>query len=237
MKNKKIVVQGWDLGLNHSGYVELTNGELSNYWYITNLAGSANKSKKHGFRLILPKNDDKYIVDVFRLSTIKKFIIKNVIKNKPDFVGIEGYALGAKHGGYRLGEIGGIARMICWQKGIPFRLHDPLSIKMFITHDGTCQKDRIEEVVKKRWEVDFSKYNQPKSKNKKYKRNRTTSEDLADAFSIAKLVWTEIQLRSGLIKMQDLHEKEIRVFNRITKAYPVSILSRDWIKRNEKWML
>jgi hypothetical protein len=84
-----------------------------------------------------------------------------------------------------------------------------------------------------RWGIDFSTFNQPKSKPTKKrpdpKQNRTTSEDLADAYSAAKLIWTEYQLRNGLIDLKDLHEKEIQVFNRTTKSYPVNILGREWI--------
>jgi hypothetical protein len=127
MKKNKIVVQGWDLALNHSGYVELTNGELSNFWYITSLVGSANKSK-HGFRLVLPKTNDKQLKSMVRLDFIENFIAEKLIARKPDYVGIEDYALGIDHGSHYMGEVGGIARMLCWKAGIPFRLHDPLSV-------------------------------------------------------------------------------------------------------------
>jgi Holliday junction resolvasome RuvABC endonuclease subunit len=227
IKKQKIVVQGWDLALNHSGYVELTNGELTNFWYITNKAGSAACSKEHGCRLVLPKSNDRQITSVARLAFIKKFITKRVLRSIPEFVGIEDYAIRAEQGAHYMGEVGGLARLICWSKKIPFRLHDPISVKMFVSHDGTCQKDLVEKKVKERWKVDFEKYNQPKMKTSK--QDRTTSEDLADAYSIAKLVWYEICLRNGSMVMSDLHQKEIQVFNRATKTYPLNLLSREWI--------
>lgn len=234
-KTKGVITQGWDMGLNHCGFVELLDGELSNFWYLTNMVGSVKKSKKHGFRLILSKSKDKQIMSVERLAFIRKFIRKKVIKKRPDFIGIESYALRAERGAHQLGEIGSVARLICWYAGIPFRLHDPISVKMFATHDGTCQKDLVEEVVLERWGHDFGKYNQPAAKptikRPDPKQNRTTSEDLSDACAIAQLVWTEVQLRNGLIMMSDLHPKEIQVFNRITKSYPISLLSREWIQK------
>lgn len=230
---KKIVVQGWDLALNHSGYVELTNGKLTNFWYITSQAGSAARSKEHGYRLVLPKTKDRQIRSVARLAFIREFIVRNVIKKRPDYVGIEDYAIRAEQGAHYMGEVGGLARLICWAAEIPFRLHDPISVKMFATHDGTCQKDLVEESVEERWGENFSDYNQPKpkptKKNPTPKQNRTTSEDLSDAFAIAQLVWTEVQLRSGNVMMNELHKKEIQVFNRATKTYPISLLSREWI--------
>ena len=235
MKNKKqkkgVVVQGWDLALNHSGYVELTDGILSNFYYITNKVG-ASKQSKRGFRLVPPryiKTDDgkrkveKQHYGVERLSFIKDFITETVIAQRPDFVGIEDYAVRAEQGAHYMGEVGGVGRLICWENKIPLRLHDPISVKMFATHDGTCQKDLVEEAVLDRWGCDFSHCNQPNSTN------REVSEDLSDAFAIAQLVWTEYQLRNGLISMSDLHTKEIQVFNRVTKTYPINLLSREWI--------
>ena len=34
---------------------------------------------------------------------------------------------------------------------------------------------------------------------------------------------------AGWTFMDKLHEKEIRVFNRVTKTYPINLLDRDWI--------
>jgi Holliday junction resolvasome RuvABC endonuclease subunit len=233
--NKPIKVIGMDVSLNHSAFVELTDGELTNYWYITNIAGSAAKSSKHGFRLQLPKSKERQVVSIGRLAWLENFIDKKILTaNQPDYVGIEDYAIRAEQGAHYLGEIGGIVRILCWFRGIKYRLHDPVSIKMFTAHDGTCQKDSIERAAAQRWGVNFSKYNNPKIKPTKRiphpKQNRTTSEDLADALAIAQMVWTEIQLRAGVLLLRDLHPKEIQVFNRITKTYPVSLLDREWIQ-------
>jgi Holliday junction resolvasome RuvABC endonuclease subunit len=236
----RTIVHGWDLALNHSGFVELENGELSNFWYFTTEAGAAKKSKKHGFRLILPtaaKMKDKQQRAMERLTWNENFIKEHILSRNPDYIGIEDYAVRADQGAHQLGEMGGVARMLVWHSGSKLRLHDPISIKMFAAHDGTASKDEVERMVEKRWDCDFSKYNQPISKptkkNPDPKENRTVSEDLCDAFAIAKLVWTEVQLRAGKILLSDLHEKEVRVFNRVTKSYPVSLLGREWLKNPE----
>lgn len=222
-----------DLALNHLGAVLLENGETTNFWYVTSIAGSAAKSKKHGTRLLLPKTKEKQIKSIARLVFLHDFISNLLDDVQPDYIGIEDYALRVEHGAHYMGEIGGITRLLCWQRHIKFRLHDPMSVKMFVAHDGTAQKDAVERAVAERWGVNFSKYNLPRAKptsrNPSPKQNRTTSEDLADAFAIGQMVWTEVQLRDGRILMSDLHPKEIQVFNRITKSYPVSLLDRDWI--------
>lgn len=236
---KGIKIIGMDLGLNHSAYVELTDGELSNYWYLTTAAGSAKQSRR-GERLLLLKTKDKQAMAMRRLNDIVQFINRKVLRKNslPDYIGIEDYAIRAEQGAHYLGEIGGLVRYLVYGRRIKLRLHDPNSVKMFTTHDGMAQKDAIERAVKKRWKVDFSKFNQPRPKPTKKKpkptQKRTTSEDLCDAYAIAKMVWTEVLLRNGHILMKELHPKEIQVFNRITKAYPMSLLDRDWIYKGDK---
>lgn len=235
---KKIIIQGWDIALNHSGFVELTDGELTNFWYITNVKSSADKSKEHGYRLVLPKTKERQVNSAHRLDLIIEYIKDVVLSsegNRPDYVGVEDYALNKHHGSHYMGEIGGLVRYLLWRRMIPYRLHDPRSVKMFATFDGSAQKDLVEEKVNERWGIDFGKYNQPAPKPTKRKpepvQKRGTSEDLCDAYAVAKLIWTEVQLRSGDLLLKELHPKEIQVFNRVTKTYPVSLLDRDWIVR------
>jgi Holliday junction resolvasome RuvABC endonuclease subunit len=233
-EKKSTVVQGWDVSLNHAAFVELTDGELTNLWYVTDNAGSAKRSK-HGFRLVVPDTKDRGQRSVSRLALLEEYISKVVLKRAPDFVGIEDYAIREEQGAHYLGEIGGIIRLLCWHRKIAMRLHDPVSVKMFVAHDGTAKKDSVERAVSERWDKDFSSYNPVPSgkKNNKGKLptpNRRTSEDLADALAIAQMVWNEVQLRRGEILLSSLHAKEIQVYNRVTKTYPMSLLDREWIK-------
>lgn len=215
---------GMDLAINHGAAVEITDGKLTWLGYYTNKAGTA-ALLADAFRIPAPPRSKEFSerYPIERLSMIEKWIDKTVlVPRRPDYVGVEGYALRADHGAHQLGEVGGIIRFLLWARGVKFRIHDPIAVKMFATHDGTAQKDLVEESAKERWGVDFSKYVSGKS--------RETAEDLADAFSIAKLVETEVLLREGRIQLKDLHQKEIQVFNRATKANPVSLLGRDWIQ-------
>jgi Holliday junction resolvasome RuvABC endonuclease subunit len=225
-------VIGFDVSLNHGAAVELTNGKMTWFSYFTATAGVA-KRHENGHRLPPPPvgNDvDKQPYQMERLAWIESWIDKTVlVPRRPDFVGIEDYALRAEQGAHQLGEVGGIARILFWFRGVYFRKHDPVSTKMFVTHDGTAQKDLIEQCVRERWGVDFSDVNAAPPAGKK--QNRTSSEDLADAFGIAKLVDAERLIRSGKLRLEDLeHDKERQVFNRTTKTYPVSLIGREWIR-------
>lgn len=230
-KRAPVTVQGWDLALNHSAMVELTDGKLTGFAYITDKAASAGRSQQGTHipvdRMKREFDNDRDRLHAWRLAFQFHEGIKLWLTRAPDYVGIENYALKAEQGAHQMGEIGGVARFACLSAAIPFRLHDPVSVKMFVTHDGTCSKDQVERSVIDRWAMDFSRYNSAASKD------RTTSEDLADAFGIAMMVWTEVQLRRGFVRLDSLHEKELRVFNRITKAQPVALLNREWISQLE----
>lgn len=224
------MILGIDLALNHGAAVQLNaKGKLIAHWFFSTIAGPVTRSKGHGTRLVLPKTKDRQQLAMARLAAIESWLDKTVlVPARAEYVGIEDYALSAEQGAHQLGEAGGTARLLFWFRGVKFRLHDPISVKMFAAHDGTAQKDSIEEAVKERWGADFGEYNNPRQPGKR--QDRTTSEDLADAYAVARLVYTEIELRAGRLAMSALHAKEIQVFNRATKTYPINLLGREWIQ-------
>lgn len=225
-----IKVVGADLSLNHLALVLLKDGRLGDYHFITNKKGDADKRKTHSTYLPLDSTlrslgGDKHRFAIWRLDALTRTIRDKLVEWSPDYVGVEDYALGAEHGAHQLGEIGGVIRWMLYSLGIPYRLHDPTTLKMFVAHDGTCSKTEVELSVIDRWKVDFSELNTGRSKDG----GRQTSEDLSDAFGLAQMVWTEVQIRDGRLKLSDLHAKEIAVFNRMTKHQPVPLISREWI--------
>lgn len=226
------MIVGIDLSLNHGAATLLDGkGNFVDCAYFTQNAGSAKQAEPPvatRLRVQDKKREENQQYKMWRLCWVRTWLETIVLDRwKPKYVGIEDYALRVENGAHQMGEIGGIARMLCWDRGVHFRLHDPISVKMFATHDGTAQKDLVERKVKEKWGLDFSKYNGPPPK--KGTASRCTSEDLADAVAIAKLVRMEIQLRSGKLAMSVLHAKEVQVFNRITNSYPTNLLGREFI--------
>lgn len=233
-KRKSILTQGWDISLNHGAVVQLRNGELDAYWFYTDKVVKTAGQRRHGMRIEMPtpkQQPDKQIRSAIRLAWVSRWLDRVPLEILPDFACLEDYALGADQGAHYIGEIGGKARSLLWDRGIKYRLYDPITVKMFVTHDGTAQKDLVEECAEDRWGVDFSHCN-PKP-TKAGKENRTTSEDLADAYTMAKMVWVERNLRNGSVSLTDLPLKEVQIFNRITKAYPINILGREWLHNPE----
>lgn len=223
-----IRVQGWDLALNHAGFVELTDGELTNFWYVTDHKGAVAKGKGRAEHIPLPKTRDKHEKQIVRLAFFRRYIHRLLATSRPHYVGVEDYAMDMGTMAHLKGELGGIARDALAAHGIPFRLHDPGSIKMFTAYNGTASKEEMVEAVEARWAPGFGRFN-PSPKN------TVIEEDLCDAMAVAKLVWTEVQLRAGEITLKDLeHPKEIQVFNRVTKAHPENLLARDWLMLPEE---
>lgn len=232
MKRKRnVVVQGWDISLNHGAVVQLRDGELDGFWFYSDKAGSVARAKAHGSRVELPtptKQPDKHIRSIIRLDWVSRWIERVALEQAPGYVALEDYAIGADQGAHYLGEVGGQARRLMWAHGVRYRLHDPIAVKLFVAHDATAQKDLIEACVRDRWGADFGHCNAVNTGRGKV--SRQTSEDLADAFGLARMAWTEYQLRKGLVHLSSLHEKEIQVFNRTTKAFPINVLGREWIR-------
>jgi Holliday junction resolvasome RuvABC endonuclease subunit len=221
-----VKTQGWDISATHGACVELVDGKPGRFFYYTELVGSAGRSKVHGVRVPKMKSKDKPTQHMERLAFVRKVIERWIKATTPDFVAIEDYAFAAGGAGkHSTGETGAAARLTLWDAGIPYRLHDPGTPKMFAAHNGNAKKDQMKAAVLERWGQDFDRFDQGGAS-----KDTTTSEDLADAFAIAQLCHLEAELRAGRATLEGRHEKEIQVFNRTTTAFPVNVLSREWIK-------
>lgn len=224
----KAIVMGIDISINHGAFVVLEDGVLAGYRFVTDRKTVADKSKGAGMYMPAAKLKDAQERGVVRIAFWSQYLA-TLLNNVYEYVGIEDYAYRAAMNAHQIGEIGGMVRLRLWKAGCKIRLHDPGSVKMFAAHDGTADKDLMVATVRKRWpETEaFARH----SEGSKYV---VIEEDLCDAYAIAQLVWTEVQLRRGELQMSQLLEKEVRVFNRCTKRWPTSVLGRDWLHRDSE---
>jgi len=221
-------VQGWDVSLNHAAMVEFTDGIFTNWWFVTLKKNDVKRLKEHALFLPVGKPDknDPHPWRIKRLDLWKGLLDDHLLMTVPQYVSLEDYAYKAKQQAHQIGEVGGLARLACWQAGVKLRLHDPTGPKMYATHNGNIDSDGMEEEVQKRWDLDFRQYNASE-------KNRDVSKDLAPAYALGHLLCTELSLRSGEILMNRLPPKEIQVFNRCTKRFPTNLLARDFIYNPE----
>jgi len=216
-----MIIFSADLALNHSGMIVFKDSKLLDYFHLTS-----------------PKKDKNMSNDVydmlrlwFMLDSVDFFISKYTI----DYSIIEDYSFGSKSGS--LFQIGGFiegVKLLLFKKNIPLRLVSPKTGKLFATGNGNADKNQIIEAVKTKWEkINFLELIFSNRKKKVTKSDLSKIEDLCDAYSLARLLDTELKLRKGQIRIQDLEEHEIQVFNRVTRKRPENILSIDFIKNNE----
>lgn len=225
-----MIFAGLDLSLNHSAlvYLDEDNDAPLDYRFLASEAKATALGKERATRWIRPdarsekKPDglDDHEIAVRRLDFISTVVNLWLDDVTPDYLCIEHYAYDMT-GGHQLGEIGGVIRLDVARRGIPMRYHDPQSVKMWAALSGSADKEMVVEGVGKRWGVSFDRYATSD-------KNKTSVEDLCDAYTLAQMIRTEWRLREGAVTLKQLHPKEIQVINRITKAMPINLLSRDF---------
>lgn len=137
----------------------------------------------------------------------------------PDYVAIEDYSFASVGKVFNIAESTGALKVKFFENNVPIRLYDPASIKMYFSGAGNADKPKMKEAYDKLSEFERFKEN--------------INEDVIDAFAICKLLNLELKLRKGLIKLYDLDENTIRVFNRTTKAHKENLLVEEYIQKKE----
>lgn len=214
---------GWDQSINHAGVVVLDGqGRLALLLGLVERVAD----ERPGFPAlthIMPDCEpDPDCYDVARLSIVSAWIGEAMgAIRRPAWrdswrgvLALEDYAYGMARGAHQIGEMGGAVRRQIKRHGWPLRLHDPTSVKLFATGRGDAKKPEVIRAVLERWGVDFTTLH-PK-----------VGEDLADAYTLARMALTEYRVRQGVVDLTELTEAERRVFLRTTKARPTNLLDR-----------
>lgn len=238
-------IHGWDLALNHSGFAEVNVAGQVQWFLATGMV--KDRLKRWGVERtrLAPKWEkikDPEQRQMMRLHWLADLFEEILEERQPDIVAIEDYAFGSGgNKGYPTAEMGGAARLACWRRGIPMRWHDPLTLKMYVTHSGAAKTPVVIRMVNNRWPDPFRGRGGrviPLTSEEDVKGNlKLASEadgDLAVAYALAQLALTEWLLRKGKTRLDRLHPKEIQAFNRCTKARPINLLGREWIQCSAK---
>lgn len=143
----------------------------------------------------------------------------------PDYVAIEDYAMGSSSGmNFTIGEATMLTKIAVYNTGCKFRTYEPTLIKKFATCKGNAKKEQMQEAYAELGETYIDLEHLPINKGPR--------EDLVDAYWIAKLLQTELQLRHGVIELKSLGLKQIEVFNSVSKAKKQNLLVRDFIQKS-----
>lgn len=198
-------------------------------WVMTDAAAPKDKSEHirdtWASWTYLPKFDRVTSRDAFevkRLQRIHTFFLSVVRNAYPDFVGLEGYAFSQANRAHQLGEVGGMLRLVCASNHVPFRVHDPCSLKLFATGSGRAGKSDV--VVSCQTRLD-----RPNILTRGVKIERRLVEDVADAFVLALMVRAEDDIKKGKRTLGSLTSGGYDVLSRQTDKNPIAVVDRPWI--------
>lgn len=118
---------------------------------------------------IQPKN----ALGIGRLASIQQKLTHMIVEYRPSVIYMEDYARNSRNWREEMGEVGGIARLVCWQFQIPTYAVSPTSVKLFMTGSGRADKDMMVANC------------QLVPSMKAAGRSKATIEGVADAFGVA----------------------------------------------------
>lgn len=90
-----------------------------------------------------------------RLASIRTSLLMELgrcqVNVSPGLAFVEGYAFGAKCAREAMGEVGGMARLMCFELGWTVVIVPPTTLKAFVTGKGVAPKERMMLEAFKRW--------------------------------------------------------------------------------------
>lgn len=135
-KRKKLLrFGGFDLALNHTAYVEIDeSGEITHVRFITGQARIAAAFPDEATLFSSTKlrgKTEKPDYKLRRLMFAAEWLETLISERMPDFASVEGYAYNKRNNTYEIGELGGQARRLLAQAGIPFQLVNVGEVKSY----------------------------------------------------------------------------------------------------------
>ena len=212
------VVVGIDQSARGTAAVVLKNGSHRGQIFYTLTKGQAKKMADFGALLPAEAKAGDESARVARLDRIVRDVGGFIDRCKPGHVALEehGFVRGQAHV-RTLAEVGGVLRLMLWRRGIPFRTYPPEVIKIHATGSGSADKDEMILAARERPDLDGIDFMALGGKQE-------VAGNLADAYAIAHLLWTELRLRSADLRLSDVDVDRRRVFLRTTKQHPVNLL-------------
>lgn len=114
----------------------------------------------------------KHLRGCERLAFIRDYVLRILDAAKPTLIVYEGYAMNVSRGmgkPYDTGELGGVLKLLAWDRGIDVLLVPPASLKVFVCGNGRADKYEVISAIARVW-----KYHIPR-------------DDEADAFVLLKI--------------------------------------------------
>jgi len=134
------------------------------------------------------------------------------------YIGIEGYAMGAKGRVFDIAEATFSLKEKIYLTGVPLRIYAPTAVKKHATGNGRAKKGDMSDCFDK---TSYSNIFPGFSKG-------SPREDIIDAFFVAQLLIMELRLKKGVLKFENLTLKQKEIF----KNKKVDLIKEDFIINN-----
>ena len=253
LARQKFVCIGIDFSINSPAAVALNpDGSVKQCMFIN----QTKKFMKKSYENILPfyrqpritqtKKRDGEDSDAFRhrrntcmANTIMEWVDHISASTAQCLVAMEGFATGTTNARYLdIAEAAGYVKHgLSWgHTCLLLRIHDPLTVKKWATGTAHAMKYHMRE------SCPFAVPDELFTKGTAFKfplsldnGERLTHDlagpgaDIVDAYFLAQMMYYELNVRSGKTKLEYLADYQIEIFNRVTKSFPESILSRSFV--------
>lgn len=146
-------------------------------------------------------------------------------------VALEGYAFSKRSTGLSdIHELGGAVKGWLWSRGVPYRVYDPMTIKLAWTGKGNADKrDMLEACGRAYRDLWVGGPGHLLGLGELAERDEMVASNIADAVLIAALLHEELELKAGRSRLDHLDPSLRRVMIRTTKSEPEALVSRPFI--------
>lgn len=230
---------GWDQSLNHGAGIMLdADAAIVDWWVTTTRVGDL-VPQTRGHVTVAPveirsgkaKIADLHTFGIARLRYLDDWF--GEMCERPSmrvggkYFAVEDYAHKAKGDTHHIGEAGGILRL-----RLPFhgalRVVNVDDVKIYACNKGNAKKDEeLRPAVLETYAgTDFA---QLVATLLECEVSNDVVGDLVDAYVLARLLRTELELRADPTRIGLLSEGPLRIFRRVTEKHGVNVLDRPFV--------
>ena len=109
---------------------------------------------RDGWDIVTRRVTVKKLRGLARLAYVSQQVSEVMEENGTDTIVVEDYAMGIGRGGgmtFTIGELGGVIKLLAYDKGMRVVLVSPATLKKFVTGKGNAKKDAMAEHALRRW--------------------------------------------------------------------------------------
>lgn len=217
-------VAGIDPSLRGTGIAIIEGGKISHVqgWTDKKTLAKAFPRELYFYKSKNSGDDER----VERINRIVEWVMQSLADNVESIsdlnISIEGYAFSKRSNRVSdLHELGGALKLAFWNAGIPFRIINPLYVKKAWTGNGFAEKAAMVKTCEEKFGIDLAPL-------------REAGENIADAVLMAQLLAVELDVKRGLIQLENLDDNLRGVLLHTTKTEPTALISRPLIMKAEE---